>query len=157
MSVVGIQVVEKEPACMWSRIKWWQISICLEQAEIAGEFDNREKAAWLSLRMRNGWGTGNFKTLRNVQSQSASFKCMSHNIIFSFSGWEHNQFLLDSWPRNKWSLKIKGVSRNTMTIHCIQTPICICAPNILQITTQGGGNRGEQAPRQSAKVFISAK
>ena len=44
MSEVGIQVVEKEPLRTWSQIKWWRISICLEQAEIAGELD-REQAA----------------------------------------------------------------------------------------------------------------
>ena len=50
ISAVGIHVVRKEPSCTCARMKWWRISMCLERAEMAMEFE-REQAAWLSDKM----------------------------------------------------------------------------------------------------------
>ena len=62
-------------------------------------------------------------------------KSMSHSIVFSFSRWQRNWFLLDSWPRYQRSLKIERITRNTMPACSIRGPIRIRASHVLDITT----------------------
>ena len=44
ISSVGTQVVENDPSCTKELMKWCQMSICLEQAEIAGEWESAQAA-----------------------------------------------------------------------------------------------------------------
>jgi hypothetical protein len=61
------------------------------------EFE-REQAAWLSLRIGNGRGTGNFNTSKKGAKPKRFLESMSHCVVFSFRRRKSNRFLLNSRP-----------------------------------------------------------